>query len=76
MRTKFLSVAVAMAIAANVGCSVYKAGTQPGPADLTGISIGASRQDLIMRISAGHSGSFSALRVHGGRNAATILSLR
>ena len=28
------------------------------------------------RISAGHSGSFSALRVNGGRNAATILSFR
>jgi hypothetical protein len=52
MRTKFLSVAVTMAIAANVGCSVYKAGTQPGPADLTGIGIGTSRQDLIMRLGA------------------------
>jgi hypothetical protein len=30
MRSKFLSVAVAMAIAANFGCSVYKAGTQLG----------------------------------------------
>ena len=27
-------------------------------------------------ISAGHSGSLSALRVNGGRNAATILSFR
>ena len=35
------------------------------------------QQELIKyRISAGHSGSFSALRVNGGRNAATILSLR
>ena len=32
--------------------------------------------DKEKRISAGHSGSFSALRVNGGRNAATILSFR
>ena len=31
---------------------------------------------LVYWISAGHSGSFSALRVNGGRNAATILSFR
>lgn len=52
MRSKFLSVAVAMAIAANLGCSVYKAGTQPGPADLAGIGIGTPRQELIIRLGA------------------------
>jgi len=34
------------------GCSVYKAATQPGPADLTGVGIGASRSDLISKLGA------------------------
>jgi len=43
----------------------------------TGLIPGLSRGDILKkRISAGHSGSFSALRVNGGRNAATILSFR
>ena len=33
-------------------CSVYKAATQPPPADLTGVGIGTPRQDLIMRLGA------------------------
>ncbi len=42
------------------------------------IGMRLSRKDSrpLLWISAGHSGSFSALRVNGGRNAATILSLR
>ena len=52
MLSKFLSVAVAMAFVANLGCSVYKAGTQPGPADLAGIGVGTPRQELIMRLGA------------------------
>ena len=31
-------------------CSIYKAATQPPPADLNGIGIGTPRQELIMRI--------------------------
>lgn len=33
-------------------CSVYKASTQPPPADLQGIGIGTPRQELIMRLGA------------------------
>lgn len=36
----------------NSACSVYKAATQPPPADLTGIGIGTPRQELIMRLGA------------------------
>lgn len=32
------------------GCSVSKALTQPGPADLEGIGVGTSRQDMIGRL--------------------------
>ncbi|WP_374087931.1 hypothetical protein [Methylomicrobium lacus] len=33
-------------------CSVYKAATQPGPADLTGIGIGSPRSELIAKLGA------------------------
>jgi hypothetical protein len=33
-------------------CSVYKAATQPGPADLTGIGVGTPRQMVISRLGA------------------------
>jgi outer membrane protein assembly factor BamE (lipoprotein component of BamABCDE complex) len=32
------------------GCSVYKAGTQPGPADLSGLGIGTPRTQVIMQL--------------------------
>ena len=35
-----------------VGCSVYKAATQPGPADLSGIGVGTPRQIIISRLGA------------------------
>lgn len=31
-------------------CSVYKASTQPGPANIQGIGIGSSRQEVITRL--------------------------
>jgi len=34
------------------GCSVYKAATQPGPADLSGIGVGTPRQTIISRLGA------------------------
>lgn len=34
------------------GCSVYKAASQPGPADLAGIGVGTSRQIIISRLGA------------------------
>lgn len=33
-------------------CSVYKAATQPPPADLQGIGVGTPRQEIIMRLGA------------------------
>ena len=33
-------------------CSIYKAATQPPPADLSGIGIGTPRQELIQRLGA------------------------
>ena len=33
-------------------CSVYKASTQPPPADLQGIGVGTPRQEIIMRLGA------------------------
>ena len=32
------------------GCSVYKAASQPGPADLSGIGVGTPRQIIISRL--------------------------
>lgn len=32
------------------GCSVYKAATQPGPADLSGLGIGTPRTQVIMQL--------------------------
>lgn len=40
-----------MALVLN-GCSVYQATTQPGPADLSGISIGTERQFIISKLGA------------------------
>ena len=34
------------------GCSVYKAASQPGPADLTGIGVGTPRLTIISRLGA------------------------
>ena len=34
------------------GCSVYKAASQPGPADLSGIGVGTPRQIIISRLGA------------------------
>lgn len=37
---------------AESACSVYKASTQPPPADLQGIGVGTPRQELILRLGA------------------------
>ncbi|MEY4704393.1 MAG: hypothetical protein RL042_589 [Nitrospirota bacterium] len=37
---------------AQSACSVYKAATQPPPADLQGVGVGTSRQELIQRLGA------------------------
>jgi hypothetical protein len=37
-------------VLAGSGCSVYKAATQPGPADLQGLGIGSPRAEVISRL--------------------------
>lgn len=34
------------------GCSVYKAASQPGPADLIGIGVGTKREEIISKLGA------------------------
>jgi len=41
-----------LVILAQSACSVYKASTQPGPADLQGLGIGVLRQQVIARLGA------------------------
>jgi hypothetical protein len=41
-----------MFIAILSGCSVYKALSQPEPADLTGLGVGSSRDDIMSKIGA------------------------
>lgn len=36
----------------STGCSVYKASTQPGPADLDGLGMGSRRGDVLSRLGA------------------------
>jgi hypothetical protein len=45
-----LACAVAMILLTNSACSVYKAVTQPGPADLSVLSIGTAREEVISRL--------------------------
>lgn len=41
-----------LAFLAQTGCSVYKAASQPGPADLNGIGVGSRRTEVITRLGA------------------------
>ncbi len=52
MTRGMLCLALACVFAVESGCSVYKASTQPGPADLTGIGVGTPRMQVITRIGA------------------------
>ena len=52
MKRHVVSITMALVILAYSGCSVYKAATQPGPADLTGLGIGSPRQEVIMKLGA------------------------
>jgi hypothetical protein len=49
--TSLLVIGLIMALM-QPGCSVYKAASQPPPADLNGIGIGTSRGELIARLGA------------------------
>lgn len=52
MRAKLISFSMMLVLLAGPGCSVYKASTQPGPADLTGLGIGSRRAEVISRLGA------------------------
>lgn len=50
VRFRFLLLVFVLPIVS--GCSIYKASTQPGPADLSGIGIGTPRQSVIAKLGA------------------------
>ena len=52
MKKLIVSITMALVILAHSACSVYKAATQPGPADLTGLGVGSLRQEVITRLGA------------------------
>jgi hypothetical protein len=50
MKTCLTSMTLVLILLAGSACSVYKAATQPGPADLEGLGIGSRRAEIINRI--------------------------
>ena len=52
MKMYLVSIALVLVILTHSSCSVYKASTQPGPANLTGLGIGSSRGEVITRLGA------------------------
>jgi hypothetical protein len=52
MKTFLVPITMVLVILAQSACSVYKASTQPGPADLQGLGIGVLRQQVIARLGA------------------------
>jgi hypothetical protein len=52
MKMYRVSIALVFVILAHSSCSDYKASTQPGPADLTGLGIGSPRQEVIIKLGA------------------------
>jgi hypothetical protein len=52
MKMQRVSIAMMFVMLAYPGCSVYKAATQPGPADLTGLGVGSRRADVFTRLGA------------------------
>lgn len=52
MKQLIVSITMVLVILAHSACSVYKAATQPGPADLTGLGVGSPRQEVITRLGA------------------------
>lgn len=42
-RTSVISIFAVIISTLSTGCSVYKAATQPGPADLSGLGVGTRR---------------------------------
>jgi hypothetical protein len=52
MKKPIIAFTVLLLTLSNPACSVYKASTQPGPADLTGLGIGSRRVEVITRLGA------------------------
>jgi hypothetical protein len=52
MRSHIIALGLAVIFLAQIGCSVYKAASQPGPADITGIGVGSRRTEVITRLGA------------------------
>jgi hypothetical protein len=52
MKQLIVSITMVLVTLAHSACSVYKAATQPGPADLTGLGVGSPRQEVITRLGA------------------------
>lgn len=52
MKTAMIMLTLVAFISTQTACSVYKAATQPPPADLQGIGVGTPRQELILRLGA------------------------
>jgi len=52
MRTAIITLTLVVFMVGQTACSIYKAATQPPPADLSGIGIGTPRQEVIMRVGA------------------------
>lgn len=50
MRTAVITVMLVSFVFAHSACSVYKATTQPPPADLQGIGVGTPRQQVIQQL--------------------------
>lgn len=52
MKKHVVSLALMVVLLTQPACSVYKASTQPGPADLNGLGIGSRRTEVITRLGA------------------------
>ena len=52
MRSSVIVLTLAFFMFTQTACSVYKAATQPPPADLAGIGVGTPRQEIIQRLGA------------------------
>lgn len=52
MRTAAIVLMLVSLMSIQTACSIYKAATQPPPADIAGIGVGTSRQEIIQRVGA------------------------
>jgi len=52
IRARVIAVAIILAVVPQPACSVYKAATQPGPADLSALTVGTQRVDVIGKLGA------------------------